>query len=84
MGMSCRLHALSQADAERLRDDADDVRDFLFADPGCLDIDKAWHALHRVLTGTTGRATSRCASCSKEARRSRNSNGVRPAAPVFR
>src|SRR4051794_11443112 len=51
MSMICHLHALNAAEEQGVRANPQSILGLAASD--FLDIDKAWHALHRVLTGTT-------------------------------
>jgi hypothetical protein len=50
MGMSCQLHALNPAEEQSVRADPQSILGLQSSD--FLDLDKSWHGLHRVLTGT--------------------------------
>lgn len=58
MSMTGQFAAISKAKLDELQDDPDSVADFLFleADEGgprhTADIDKAWHGIHFLLTGS--------------------------------
>ena len=51
MGMSCQLQVLNAAEEQSVRADPQSILGLQGSD--FLDLDKSWHALHRVLTGTT-------------------------------
>jgi hypothetical protein len=57
MGMVACFTSLSPADLQRLRDDPGEIDEFLYPDdgdsepPNYIDLDKAWHGLHYLLTG---------------------------------
>ena len=50
------LYRLSETEAETLRDDDDAIEDFIETGAGELSLDKAWSAIHFLLTGDTGEA----------------------------
>jgi hypothetical protein len=60
MGMTATFRRLPEADLERLREDPELVADYLGEDEPSggfgpfaeLDVDKAWHAIHFLLTGS--------------------------------
>ena len=58
MGMSIFFAPVSAAKLEQLRRDPDAIEAFLYPDDddepeGGIDVDKAWHGLHYLLTGTS-------------------------------
>lgn len=63
MGMVAYFTALSPQQLEELEDDPDDIEAFLFpADgdeepPNTVDVDKIWHGIHYLLTGSAGEGT---------------------------
>lgn len=56
MGMAVFFAPISAAKLEELRKDPDSIEQFLYRDDDgeddSFDVDKAWHGLHYVLTGT--------------------------------
>ena len=58
MGMAACFAAVGSATADRLRSNPDEIEDYLFPDDGdgepenYAEIDKAWHGIHYLLTGT--------------------------------
>jgi hypothetical protein len=63
MGMIACLAPLTADQLDRLRGDPDHLQDVLFPDEntyappkGSIDLDKSWHAMHYLLTGTAGEA----------------------------
>lgn len=58
MGMAVFFAPVSAAKLEELRRDPDSIEEFLYPDDepeGGFDVDKAWHGLHYLLTGTADR-----------------------------
>jgi hypothetical protein len=59
MGMAAYFTALAPHELQRLRDDPDEIEEFLYPNggndepPNYLDLDKCWHGLHYLLTGET-------------------------------
>lgn len=57
MGMVACFVAVSAPTLERLREEEDAIADFLYPDdvdsepPNYIDLDKAWHGIHYLLTG---------------------------------
>lgn len=58
MGMAACFAAITTATADRLRANPEEIEGYLFPDDGdgepenCVDIDKAWHGIHYLITGT--------------------------------
>ena len=56
MGMIACFTSIPQPELQRLRDDPDEIEDFLYPDnddeepANYIDLDKAWHGLHYLLT----------------------------------
>lgn len=52
MGMVTALYALDEDRVKTLEQDEDTFFDFVDSEQDLLDLDKAWHGLHYLLTGT--------------------------------
>ena len=57
MGMVACFTSLAPRELQQLRDNPDEIEGFLYPDdgdsepPNYLDLDKAWHGMHYLLTG---------------------------------
>lgn len=62
MGMAACFAAITPATMERLTAHPDQIEEYLFPDDGepenYIDVDKAWHGIHYLLTGTAGEGTT--------------------------
>jgi len=60
MGMAAFFVSVAPADLDRFRTDSDALLAFLYPDndedepPNTIDVDKAWHGLHYLLSGSAG------------------------------
>ena len=52
MGMICCIHAATEDDLRRFTGNSDDLMDFFEESEDTIDLDKAWHAIHFLLTGS--------------------------------
>ncbi|MDQ2821196.1 MAG: YfbM family protein [Pseudomonadota bacterium] len=58
MGMIACFTSLAPTELQHLRDTPDEIEEFLYPDdgdsepPNYMDLDKAWHGMHYLLTGT--------------------------------
>jgi hypothetical protein len=59
MGMVACFTAIAPQELQRLREDPDEIEEFLYPDggndepPNFFDLDKSWHGLHYLFTGET-------------------------------
>jgi len=53
MSMICSIHAATEEDMRRFNGNADDLFDFFEESEDTIGLDKAWHAIHFLLTGST-------------------------------
>jgi hypothetical protein len=52
MSMICSIYAAKEDDLQRYNGNADDLFDFFEESEDTIDLDKAWHAIHFLLTGS--------------------------------
>ncbi len=63
MGMAACFAAIDSATSARLRSNPDEIEGYLFPDDGdgepanYIDVDKAWHGIHYLLTGSADAGT---------------------------
>lgn len=63
MGMVLYLRPVVESEAQAIADDSEQFEDFMFSEEadegeGVVDFDKAWHAVHFLLTGSAGATDS--------------------------
>jgi len=52
MGMICSIHAATEDDMRRFSGNVDDLFEFFEESEDTIDLDKSWHAIHFLLTGS--------------------------------
>lgn len=52
MGMICSIFALDEKELSRINNDSDALMEFFEKADDQIDLDKAWHAIHFLLTGS--------------------------------